>query len=444
MTTTTPHGPDTPTRIDALDELLWRGLLHTCTDPEGLRDHLATPGRLAYVGYDPTADSLTIGNLVTIMMLRHWQRAGHRPVIVMGGGTGLIGDPSGKSAERQLRTKEEVSANVQRQRRIFESVLDFSAEPTRPIIVNNLDWLGPLGYLDMLRDVGKFFRVNEMVKRDSVRDRLDREQGISYTEFSYMILQAYDFARLYGDHGVTVQMGGSDQFGNIVSGCELIRQRAAAAGSPAPAVFGLTCPLITKSDGGKFGKTESGAIWCTPDRTSPYAMHQFWLNTADADVERFLKVFTLLSRADIQGLMAEHQAAPEQRLAQRRLADEVTQMLHGPAAARQAEEAGRALFSGELARLDEPTLREVFGEVPSSVHPLADLDGQGADPVGLLTASGLAKSNREAREFIAAGSISLNGRRLGTGERITRADLLHGSMIALRRGRKQWHLTRWS
>ena len=431
--------------IDFIRELTWRGLLNQCTDEEGLRDHLETPGRLAYIGYDPTADSLTIGNLVTILMLRHWQRAGHRPVVVMGGGTGLIGDPSGKTAERQLRTREEVAANVEAQKKLFEAVLDFETEATRPIIVNNLDWLDGLGYIEALRDIGKHFSVNMMIQKDSVKSRLtERDQGISYTEFSYMILQSYDFLRLFEDHGVSVQMGGSDQYGNIVGGTDLIRRVTQAGEEDRERVFGLTCPLVTKSDGGKFGKTESGAVWCTSDRTSPYAMYQFWLNTPDADVGRFLRVFTLLDEEDINGIESRHSESPGKREAQRRLAQEATAILHGEDAMRNAEAAGKSLFSGEISGLDEATLREVFREVPSSEHAKAELSGDGMDAVELLKATGLATSNREAREFIGNGSVSVNGRKLTDGEAVTEADLLHGSLIALRRGKKKWHLTRWA
>ncbi|MBY0307131.1 MAG: tyrosine--tRNA ligase, partial [Phycisphaerales bacterium] len=310
---------------DFVTRLAARAMLHQCTDQEALRAHLASGTRTAYVGYDPTADSLTIGNLVTIMLLRHWQESGHVPLVLMGGGTGLIGDPSGKTAERELLTEEKVRSNVESQKRIFSRLLDFSGT-RKAVIANNADWLTRLGYIQVLRGVGKHFSVNQMVQRDSVRKRLEeREHGISYTEFSYMILQAYDFLHLFKERAVTVQMGGSDQWGNILSGCDLIRrehgaavrhaaeaaagidafaataltdaetisalqmvgdiERSEAAGAGA---FGLTTPLVTKADGGKFGKTESGAVWLTPDRTSPYAYYQFWLNAADADAERFL------------------------------------------------------------------------------------------------------------------------------------------------------------
>ncbi|HZW09762.1 MAG TPA: tyrosine--tRNA ligase [Phycisphaerales bacterium] len=434
--------------IDFLNELAWRGLLHQCTDEPGLREHLAGGRRRAYAGFDPTAESLTIGNLVPIMKLVHFARAGHEPVVVMGGGTGLIGDPSGKSAERQLMTAETVAANVASQRRIFEAVFAGAGVGT-PRIVNNADWLVKLGYLEALRDIGKHFSVNMMVQKESVKARLEsREQGISYTEFSYMILQAYDFAHLHREMGVTVQMGGSDQWGNIVAGADLIRRiHAAEHGrdeAGAPRCFGLTCPLVTKADGGKFGKTESGAIWLTRERTSPYAMHQFWLNTSDADVVRFLKLFTLLSRAEVDALAEAHADDPGGREAQRALAHHATTLLHGEDEARHAEQAARALFSGDIAQLSRELLTEALGEVPSSDHPRSALAGEGIAVLDLLVETGLAKSKREAREFLAGGSVSVNGEKAGPEDRLTERRLLHGELIALRRGKKAWHLTRWA
>ena len=282
-----------------LDELAWRGLLHQTTS-DALPAYLATAGRVAYAGFDPTADSLTVGNYVPMKLLAHWQRAGHRPIVLMGGGTGLIGDPSGKSAERQLLTADAVAHNVSRQREIFARVIDFSEGGDRKaVVVDNGEWLGSLGYIEVLREVGKHFSVNQMIMRDSVRSRLEgREQGISYTEFSYMILQAYDFLHLYRTAGCTVQLGGADQWGNIVSGIDLVRRMEQGE------AYGITNPLVTKSDGGKFGKSEKGAVWLTADRTSPFRFHQFWLNTADADVVRFLKWFTFLPHERVPEVVA--------------------------------------------------------------------------------------------------------------------------------------------
>lgn len=516
----------TTPRIDLLDELSWRGLLHQCTDEPGLRAHLADPGgqpRKIYAGFDPTAPSLTIGNLVPIMLLAHVKRAGHVPVVLMGGGTGLIGDPSGKSAERTLMTPETVAVHINAQRPIFNAVLggeDVASGPAHTI-VNNADWLCKISYLDALRDIGKFFSVNMMMQKESVRARLEnREQGISYTEFSYMILQAYDFSYLYENEGITVQMGGSDQFGNIVAGTDLLKKRAdhiyaeknrvlreqiqlivdieearlwernfvpvirffgsEPSDEPNPTemailltkcigdkstsfkvaliehivatsafvksreTFGLTAPLVTKADGGKFGKTESGAIWLTADRTSPYAYYQFWLNASDEDAANWIKVFTFLDQATVESLIERHGQNPGARELQRTLAQEATRILHGRAAMEQAEGAGKALFSGDIAGLDAKTLQEVLADVPSSNRDRADLAGEGADPIAVLKDTGLAASNREAREFIANGSVSVNGTKLGEGARLTESDLLHGSLMAIRRGKKNWHLIRWS
>ena len=351
---------------DFLSDLRWRGLLHQATHEDALAQHLATGRRTAYVGFDPTADSLTIGNLVPLLMLARFQRAGHRPIAVVGGGTGLIGDPSGKSAERQLLTPDDVARNVAGQRRIFERLLDFDGakQGGGALLVDNLEWLGSPSFIAALRDVGKHFSVNMMIQRDSVRERLhNREQGISYTEFSYMLLQAYDFLHLHKEHGVTLQMGGSDQWGNIVAGCDLIRRSLT---DPERQVFALTTPLITKADGGKFGKTERGAVWLTADRTSPYAFYQFWLNSDDRDVERFLKTFTFLPQDEITALLAEHARDPGARAPHRALARHVTELLHGAAERDQAEAAARALFSGELRGLSASLLDEVLAAAPST------------------------------------------------------------------------------
>ena len=428
---------------DLLAELRWRGLLHQTTHDESLHRHLGKEIRLGYAGFDPTADSLTIGNLVPIMVLAHLQRAGHKPVVLVGGGTGLIGDPSGKTAERTLMTAETIERNVACQRRIFESFLALGDAPTDALILNNAEWLTKLGFIEALRDIGKHFSVNAMIQRDSVRDRLEnREQGISYTEFSYMLLQAYDFAHLHDTLGVTLELGGSDQWGNIVAGTELIRKRATSEGQEAPEVFGLTAPLVTKADGGKFGKTESGAIWLTAERTSPYAYYQFWLNAADEDVERFLKIFTFHTQDEIAGFMAEAADNPGARVPQRALARAATSLLHGEAAMENAEAAGRAMFSGDFSGLDEATLREVFAELPSSEYPRAELDA-GVPLMGFLKDTTLAKSNSEARQHLSAGSISVNGEKVDTERALTPDDLLPGGVIALRRGKKAWHVTRW-
>lgn len=454
---------------DFLAELKWRGLIHQCTNEEGLRAHLASGPRRAYIGFDPTADSLTIGNLVQAMMLVHFGRAGHKPVVLMGGGTGLIGDPSGKTAERTLQTREQVEHNVSRQRAIFGGLWR-SAGLGEPEIMNNADWLCKLGFLEVLRDVGKHFSVNAMIQKDSVRERLhNRDQGISYTEFSYMILQAYDFLHLYEKHGVTLQMGGSDQWGNIVGGIDLCRRhetsRAIASAKQLHetnagvqsheasfsidermaefAVFGLTTPLITKADGGKFGKTESGAIWLTRERTSPYAYYQFWLNAADADLPRFLRTFTLLTQPEIESLESAHAANPGARDGQRALARAATELLHGKTEMELAERAAKALFSGEVADLPEATLVEALAAAPATDHDKASLSA-GVPLLDLLPLTSLAKSKSEAREFLGSGSVAVNGQKAAPDRKLTSADLLHGKLIALRRGKKNWHLTRWA
>ncbi len=419
-----------------LDELQWRGQVHQSTNLQGLHDHLREPRRV-YCGFDPTKDSLTIGNLVSIMLLKRFQLAGHKPVVVMGGGTGLIGDPSGKDSERQLLSAEQIDANVAGQRVIFERLLDFDGEAAA-VIVNNADWIGKLSYVDVLRDVGKHFAVNMMIQKDSVRTRLEgREQGISYTEFSYMILQALDFAHLFRELAVTVEVGGSDQWGNIVAGVDLTRR------TEREEVFGMTAPLLTKADGGKFGKTESGAVWLTSDYTSPYAFYQFWINASDADVERFLKVFSLASREEIQALLSEHQENPARRTAQRALARELTEMLHGPVGLSDAEAATEALFSGNVSGLDLPLLEEAFASAPASTHPVSALEGEGVNVVDLLVESGVVKSKREARQHVSNGAVSVNGQRVDAEFQLTRSGLLHDRVALLRRGKKTWHVTRW-
>lgn len=428
-----------------IDELKARSLCAQATDEAALAKHLAGGSRKIYVGFDPTADSLTIGNLVPMMVLRHFQLAGHTPVVLMGGGTGLIGDPSGKDAERQLQSAERVQQNVNAQRRIFESVLDFDG-PNAAVVLNNADWLTKLTYIELLRDVGKHFSVNAMIQKDSVRSRLEaREQGISYTEFSYMILQSYDYLHLHRELGVTLQSGGSDQWGNVTAGIELIRKAHAAAGAGGEhEAHGLVAPLITKADGGKFGKTESGAIWLTADRTSPYAFYQFWLNTSDADAENFLRVFTLIPLEEIERLLQEHRAAPQKRLAQKTLAEHVTAMVHGEPERDRAVSASLALFTGDVSALDPETIAQVFADVPSSAHTKADLAGGGVPLIDLLVETGLARSKRESREFLAAGAVAVNGNPAEPDSSLTEADLLHGSTALIRRGKKAWHVTTWS
>jgi tyrosyl-tRNA synthetase len=423
--------------MQLLDDLAARGLLHQQTDAEGLRRHLAEAPRSLYAGFDPTRDSLTIGHLVPLLVLARFQRAGHRPIAVMGGGTGLIGDPSFKASERPMLTREEVEHNVERIRESASRILDTTGS-NAALFVNNIDWLGKLSFVDALRDIGKHFSVNAMIQRDSVRERLEnREQGISYTEFSYMLLQAYDFLHLYRTHGVTLEAAGSDQWGNIVAGIDLIRRTERAE------TFGLTHPLVTKADGTKFGKTESGAVWLAADRTSPYAFYQFWLNTADADVGKYLAFYTFLPVAEIQTALDEHTADPGKRSAQRLLAASVTRLVHGDDALAQAEAATSALFSGEVTGLSRVLLDEVFASAPSSVLSKSRLSGDGAELAPLLLEAAVVKSKREAREFLEQGAISLNGVRVGNDARLTTEALLHGEIALVRRGKKSWHVLRF-
>jgi tyrosyl-tRNA synthetase len=427
-----------------LDDLRFRGQLYQCTDEAGLAEHLRSPRKL-YCGLDPTAPSLTIGNLVPLMLLKRFQLAGHTPYILAGGATGLIGDPSGKEAERSLRTREEIMGNVEAQCRIYRSLFDVDSDaPSAAKLVNNIDWIETISWLDSLRDIGKYFSVNQMIQRDSVKNRLEgRDQGISYTEFSYVLLQAYDFLHLYRAEGVTLQCAGSDQWGNIVSGCDLIRRHSGDDETAASKAFGLTAPLLVKADGKKFGKTETGAIWLSADRTSPYRYYQFWLNAADEDVIKFIKIFTLLSRDEIEALEHRHAAEPFKREAHRTLAREATAILHGAAAMEKAEAAGQALFSGDLASLDLETLNEVLESAPSSEHSKADLGGDGMSLVDLLAETSLAKSKSEARTHLKGGAVSINGRKVGEDDMLRAEDLLHGQIAAIRRGKKNWHVTRW-
>jgi tyrosyl-tRNA synthetase len=433
-----------------LDELKWRGMLHQTTADEALRAHLATPGRVGYCGFDPTADSLTIGNLVAIKLLMHFQRAGHKPIVLLGGGTGLIGDPSGKDSERSLLSREQVEANVAGQRKLFERFLEFGPAPNAARLVNNLEWLDKLGYLEVLRSFGKHFSINAMIQRDSVRTRLEsREQGLSYTEFSYMLLQAYDYLHLHRAFGCTVQLAGSDQYGNIVGGIDLIRREARAQDvearerSEVHHAFGVTAPLLTRADGKKFGKSEKGAIWLSADKTSPYAFYQFWINVDDLDVASYLRWFTFLSEPELAAIVVAHEREPHRREAQRRLARELTSLVHGEGELASAERAADALFQGDVRALDERLLDEVLADLPHSEHPKAQLEGEGIGLLELLPQTTLVSSKREARQFLENGALAVNGQKAALARRLTSVDLVHGKVILLKRGKKNWHLTRW-
>ncbi|HET6811469.1 MAG TPA: tyrosine--tRNA ligase [Acidimicrobiales bacterium] len=416
-------------------DLEFRGLVHQVTDP-GLADRMASERLTVYIGFDPTADSLHLGSLIPMLLLRRAQQAGHRPIALAGGGTGMIGDPSGRETERALLTEDEVRANVAGVRAQLEGILDFSPGPGQAVLADNLDWLGSIGLIEFLRDVGKHFTVNQMIAKESVRSRLDeREQGISFTEFSYMLLQAYDFLHLFDAYGCRVQMGGSDQWGNITLGIDLIRR------SRGTEAFGLTSPLLLKPDGTKYGKSETGTIWLDPVRTSPYALFQFLVRSEDAMVPKLLRWYTFLPPGRIEELDVEVADRPERREAQRVLAREVTSLVHGESEAARAERAAGVLFTEEIASLDESTLLDVFSDAPSSTRPRSSLDGPGLLVSEALRDAGLVSSLSEARKVVDQGGAYVNNRRVGGAEpRITRPDLISDRYVVLRRGKANHHL----
>lgn len=414
-----------------LDELTRRGLIAQNSDPEALATHLAEP-RTVYCGFDPTAGSLHIGHLVPLLMLRRFQVAGHTPVALVGGATGLIGDPSFKATERTLNSADTVQGWVASLSAQIKALLPASDGLAAPVLVNNADWMGQMSALDFLRDIGKHFSVNAMLARESVRQRLARpDQGISFTEFSYALLQSQDFAVLHQRLGCTLQIGGNDQWGNITSGMDLTRRLHQAQ------VYGMTLPLITKADGTKFGKTEGGAVWLDPALTSPYAFYQFWLGTADEDVYRFLRYYSFLPLATIDELEAEDATRQGRKQAQQVLADELTELVHGKAALAAARRISELLFCGDVARLGESDLAQLAQDgMPSS-----RIEGE-TDLVSLLVACGLVSSKRIARELLAAGAISLNGE-IRQDEQLGRGERLFGRYLLLRRGKKQYHLVEW-
>ncbi|MGU5846308.1 tyrosine--tRNA ligase [Aeromonas hydrophila] len=414
-----------------LDELTKRGLVAQNSDPVALASHLATP-RTVYCGFDPTAGSLHIGHLVPLLMLRRFQLAGHTPVALVGGATGLIGDPSFKATERNLNSAETVQGWVASLSAQIKALLPASEGLAAPLLVNNADWMGQMSALDFLRDIGKHFSVNAMLARESVRQRLARpDQGISFTEFSYALLQSQDFAVLNQRLGCTLQIGGNDQWGNITSGMDLTRRLHQTQ------VYGMTLPLITKADGTKFGKTEGGAIWLDPALTSPYAFYQFWLGTADEDVYRFLRYYSFMALSEIEALEAEDAKRQGRKLAQQVLADELTELVHGKGALAAAQRISELLFSGDVARLGESDL----AQLAQDGMPGWRIEGE-TDLVTLLVESGLANSKRIARELLAAGAISLNGE-IRRDEPLTTADRLFGRYLLLRRGKKQYRLVTW-
>ncbi len=416
-------------------DLRARGLVHQITSDEVI-ELLRAGSVTTYIGFDPTADSLHVGSMLPVLALMRLQRAGHHPIAVVGGGTGMIGDPSGKSAERNLLTVEQLDANVAGQRRQLERFLDFSG-PRAARLVNNLDWLGKLDVIRFLRDIGKHFSVSAMTQRDSVQLRLTgRDQGISFTEFTYALLQAYDYLELYDRYGCRLQMGGSDQWGNITDGCDLIRRLRQGS------AYGITMPLITKSDGSKFGKSESGNVWIDARRTSPFAFYQFWLNTPDADAARYLRYFTFLEPEHLDAVSARHAEQPQKREAQRLLAEQVTALVHGGDALASAQRATLVLFEGgDLRTLSPAEIAEGLGDAPRTKLPSAELTGAGLDLPAALVRCGLAPSKGQARTSIEAGAVSVNHEVVkDAGRMLTVRDLLADRFVVLRRGKKTYSL----
>ena len=421
-----------------IEELRWRGMIQDIM-PE-TEEHLMEGLRAAYVGIDPTADSLHIGHLVGVMMLRHFQKCGHKPYALVGGATGMIGDPSGKSAERNLLTEEVLAHNIKGIRKQLAKFLNFESEaPNRAELVNNYDWMKEFSFLSFIRDIGKHITVNYMMAKDSVKKRFDPNEntdGMSFTEFSYQLLQGYDFLHLYRQKGLTLQMGGSDQWGNITTGTELIRR---IAGGKA---YALTCPLITKADGTKFGKSEGGNVWLDAEKTSPYKFYQYWINVSDEDAQRYIKIFTMLSREEIEQLISEHQAAPHLRVLQNKLAEELTTLVHGREELQKAQKASQILFgnstSDDLRQLDAKTFLEVFDGVPQAEVTRADI-AAGLDMIAALSAkTGFIASNSEARRALKEKSIAVNKEKVEESYIIGEKDIIDDKFVLLQRGKKNY------
>ena len=420
-----------------IEELEWRGMIHTIMP--GAKEQLEKEMTTAYLGIDPTADSLHIGHLVGVMILKHFQMCGHRPIALVGGATGMIGDPSGKSRERNLLDEETLRRNQEAIKRQLAKLIDFDSDaPNAALMVNNYDWMKGIGFLDFIRDIGKLITVNYMMAKDSVKKRFNGEgDGMSFTEFSYQLVQGFDFMHLYEKYGCKVQLGGSDQWGNITTGTELIRRKLGAE------AYAITCPLITKADGTKFGKTESGNVWLDPRYTSPYKFYQFWLNVSDDDAKRYIKIFTLLDRATIDALVAEHDAAPHLRTLQKRLAEEITVMIHSREEYEKAVEASQILFGGAtseaLRRLDEQTLLQVFEGVPQFTVARAELGLPFVDLCAAATQ--IFPSKGECRKMVQGGGVALNKEKVADAMRpVTEADLIAGKYLLVQRGKKNYYL----
>lgn len=429
---------DSIVAVNALiSDLQWRGLLADCTDLDALSQRLDQGPVALYCGFDPTGDSLHVGHLMGQLTLRRFQLAGHHPIALAGGATGMIGDPSGKSAERNLLTPEQLEHNLHCIKEQLARLLDFSAATNPAVMVDNADWTAPLSFLEFLRDVGKHFPLTAMLAKDSVRSRMEGEAGISYTEFSYQLLQAHDFYHLRRVRNCELQIGGSDQWGNITAGSDFTRRKLGVT------VWGWTFPLITKADGSKFGKTEHGAVWLDPARTSPYRFYQFFLNTEDAKVVEYLKKFTFLERARIEQLEAAVLNAPGAREAQKVLASEITALVHGPEALQAAVKASSILFGGEIVDIDPAVFADVVDEVPGTEIQSELLHGEGTALAELLVLAGLSASKGQARKDIAGGGIYLNNQRVATGEhKVNRGDLLFDRYLLLRKGKKSYAVLR--
>ncbi|MGL4233014.1 MAG: tyrosine--tRNA ligase [Casimicrobium sp.] len=417
-----------------LDELTWRGLINQSTDEAELRTHLSQP-RTLYCGFDPSASSLHVGHFVPLMMLRRFQKFGHTPIALAGGSTGMIGDPTGKSEERKLLSKEQLVDNVSKIKKQLERLLDFSGSNAARI-ANNYDWTAPISFLDFLRDVGKHVPVNMMLAKDSVKARIERpDSGISYTEFSYMLLQAFDFAHQYKAFGCTLQIGGSDQWGNITAGIDLGRRMHGAS------LYGMTCPLLLTSEGKKMGKTERGALWLDPTLTSPYAFYQYWINVADNDVINCLRYLTEHSREEIDALNDSTKNKPGERAAQKTLARTLTRVMHGDEGLGAAEKATDIFFGAEIESLNEAQLNEIFADVPSVSVPKSEFDG-GITLVDALARTGLCASKSDARRALTGGAIALNNRRIAEDRTLATNDRASESVIVLRNGKKRYALLR--
>lgn len=424
---------------DIYSELSWRGLIHQVTDDQHLPKWLSDGSRTVYAGFDPTADSLHLGSLLPLLYLRRFQKAGHKPIALVGGATGMIGDPSGKSQERNLLSVEQLDANVEGMRRQMSFFLDFDCGVSSAVLVNNYSWMQNFSYLEFLRDIGKNFPVNVMLAKDSVKGRLERsDSGLSYTEFSYMLLQAYDFVHLNREYGCELQIGGSDQWGNITAGIDLARRMHSVQ------LYGITCPLLTKSDGTKMGKTETGTIWLSADRTPPYQFYQYLIRVADDDAGMCLRFLTELSEEEIQSLDKSREQSPQKRESQRRLAEELTRLVHGDEGLAAAERATEIFFGAEISDLDDRQLASIFADVPSNELPRSQLAGEGLPIIDALVAAGLSKSKGEARRTIQQGGAYVNNRRETEIETtLSESHLASETTIVLRSGKRNYALLRF-